>query len=89
MSWVFMVTIAILLAAVVLIEYRAVREGDERDHHAPGYQLVLGGLILIAIGIAAAARDGGVMALAVSSAGLMAVALGATRHKEATAHRTP
>ena len=86
MSWVFVVTVAILLAAVVLNELRAIREGDEREHHAPGYALVLGGLIVIATGIAAAMSEHVVVALVASSAGLVVVLLGATRHREATAH---
>ena len=86
MSWVFVVSIAILLAAVVLIEVRAVRTGDERQHHAPGYALVMGGLIVIGVGIAAAVSEQVVIALLASCAGLLAVALGATRHREAIAH---
>lgn len=86
MSWVFMVSIAVLLTAVVLIEYRAIRAGDERRHHAPGYALVLGGLVVIGIGIAAAVSEQVTVALLASLAGLGAVALGATRHKEAAAH---
>jgi len=86
MSWVFMVSVAVLLAAVVLIEYRAIRAGDERRHHAPGYALVLGGLVVIGIGIAAAVTGQVTVALLASLAGLGAVALGATRHKEAAAH---
>ncbi len=86
MSWVFMVSIAVLLTAVVLIEYRAIRAGDERRHHAPGYALVLGGLVVIGLGIAAAVSEQVTVALLASLAGLGAVALGATRHKEAAAH---
>ena len=86
MSWVFMVSIAVLLAAVVLIEFRAVRAGDERWHHAPGYALVMGGLIVIGVGIAAAVSEQVVIALLASSAGLLSVVLGATRHREAIAH---
>jgi hypothetical protein len=86
MSWVFMVSIAVLLLAIVLIEFRAIRAGDEREHHAPGYVLVLGGLVLIGIGIAAAVSDLVAIALLASTAGLISVALGATRHTEATAH---
>lgn len=86
MSWVFIVSIAVLLAAVVLIEYRAIRAGDERRHHAPGYAYVMGGLVVIGIGIAAAVSDQTAIALLASLAGLGAVALGATRHMEAPAH---
>ena len=86
MSWVFMVSIAILLVAIVLIELRAIRMGDERLHHAPGYALVMGGLIVIGLGIAAAMSEHVAMALLASSAGLLSVVLGATRHREATAH---
>lgn len=86
MSWVFMVSVAILVAAVVLIEIRAVRAGDERQHHAPGYALVMGGLIVIGVGIAAAASEQAVIALLASSIGLLFVVLGATRHTEAAAH---
>jgi len=86
MSWVFMVSIAILLAAIVIIELRAVREGDERQHHAPGYALVMGGLIMIGIGIAAAMSNDSAFAILASLAGLISVAIGATRHKEVIAH---
>jgi hypothetical protein len=80
MSWVLMVTMAFLLVAVVLIEFRAVREGDERRRRAPGYALVMVGLIVISIGIAAAVTEQGLMALLLAGAGLVTVALGATRH---------
>lgn len=86
MSWVFMVSIAVLLLAIVLIELRAIREGDEREHHAPGYAPVLGGLVLIGIGIAAAVSDLVVVALLASTVGLISVVLGATRHTEVAAH---
>jgi hypothetical protein len=86
MSWVFVLTTVILLTAVVLVEVRAIRTGDERQHHAPGYALVLGGLIAIGIGIAAAVSEQAFIALFASSAGLLSVVLGATRHREATAH---
>jgi hypothetical protein len=86
MSWVFMASIVVLIAAIVLIEIRAIRAGDERRHHAPGYALVMGGLIVIGIGIAAAASEQVAIALLASLAGLGVVALGATRHTEATAH---
>ena len=86
MSWVFMASLAVLLAAIVLIEYRAVRAGDERRHHAPGYTLVMGGLVMIGIGIAAAVSDQAAFALLASCAGLGAVAMGATRGRQAAAH---
>ena len=86
MSWVFLASIGVLIAAIVLIEVRAVRAGDERQHHAPGYAFVMGGLILIGIGIAAAVSEQAAIALLASSAGLILVVLGATRHTEATAH---
>ena len=86
MSWVFLASIGVLIAAIVLIEVRAVRAGDERQHHAPGYAFVMGGLILIGIGIAAAVSEQAAIALLASSSGLGAVALGATRHREVIAH---
>lgn len=86
MSWVFMVSVVVLVAAIVLIEYRAIRAGDERRHHAPGYAYVLGGLVVISIGIAAAATEQTAIALLASVAGLIAVILGASRIREATAH---
>ena len=86
MSWVFIVSMAILLAAVVLIEVRAVRTGDERRNHAPGYALVMGGLVVIGIGIAAAVSEQAVVALVASSAGLLAVLIGATRDTRVAAH---
>ena len=81
MSWVLILSVVILLAAVVLIEFRAIREGDERRRHAPGYALVMGGLVMIGIGIAAALTDEGPIAVLVSLVGLMAVALATTQHK--------
>jgi hypothetical protein len=81
MSWVLTLSVVILLAAVVLIEFRAIREGDERRRHAPGYALVMGGLVMIGIGIAAALTDEGPIAVLVSLAGLAAVALATTQHK--------
>lgn len=81
MSWVFVLCIGVLVAAIVLIELRAVRAGDERRHHAPGYALVMGGLIVIGIGIAAAVSGQVAIALLTSSAGLGAVVLGATRRR--------
>lgn len=86
MPWVFMVSVVVLLVATALIELRAIRMGDEREHHAPGYALVMGGLIVIGLGIAAAASEQVAIALLASSAGLISVVLGATRHREATAH---
>lgn len=86
MSWVFMASLAVLLAAIVLIEYRAIRTGDERRHHAPGYALVMGGLVMIGIGIAAAVSEQAAPALLASCAGLGAVAIGAVRGTEAAAH---
>jgi hypothetical protein len=86
MSTVLVMSMAILAAAVVLIEIRAVRAGDERRYHAPGYALVMGGLIVLALGIATALTDEGALAIIVSVAGLVVVAFGATRHREAVAH---
>ncbi len=87
MSWVFMVSIVVLLAAVVLIEYRAIRAGDERRRHAPGYAFVLGGLVVISIGIAAAASEQVAVALIASLAGLVLVVLGVIRGNEAAIHK--
>jgi hypothetical protein len=81
MSLVLMLSVVIMLAAVVLIEFRAIREGDERRRHAPGYALVMGGLVMIGIGIAAALTDEGFVAVLVSLAGLLAVALATTQHR--------
>ena len=86
MSWVFMLSLVVLLAAILLIEYRAIRAGDERRHHAPGYMLVLGGLVMISIGIAAASSEQVAVALLASCVGLGAVVIGAARGTEATAH---
>jgi hypothetical protein len=87
MSWVLMVPVAILGAAVMLIALRAVGEVDENERHAPGFAFVMGGLIMISIGIAAALTDGVALALLASSAGLVAVVFGATRSNEIVAHR--
>ncbi len=86
MSWVFMVSVVVLLIATALIELRAVRIGDERRHHAPGYALVMGGIIVIGVGIAAAVAERAPIALLASCAGLLAVALGATRPRGLHAH---
>jgi hypothetical protein len=87
MSWVLMVSIAILGAAVMLIEMRAIREVDENQRHAPGFALIMGGLVMIGIGIAAAVTEGPALALLASSFGLVAVVAGATRSKGIPAHR--
>jgi hypothetical protein len=86
MSLIFLVSIAILLVAIVLIELRAVREGDERRHHAPGYAFVIGGLVFIGIGIAMAVSEASGPSLAFSVLGLIAVVYGATRHHGPTTH---
>ena len=86
MPWVLLTSVALLLAAIVMIELRAIREGDERRHHAPGYALVMGGLVLIALGIAAAVSESNIAALALSLFGLLVVARGSTRHGGQTAH---
>jgi len=86
MSWVFLLSIALLLAAIVVIEFRALREGDERLHHAPGYAFVMGGLVFLGFGVAAAAIDQSAIALLCSSGGLIAVLLGASHHHEAATH---
>lgn len=86
MSWILIVTMAILLAAIVLIEIRAIREGDERRRHAPGYWLVMVGLIMIGVGIAAALTEDDVLALLLAAAGLGSVTLGATRHDVVAVH---
>ena len=87
MSWVFTVSIGVLLAAIVLIEYRAIRAGDERRHHAPGYAFVLGGLIVIGIGIAAAVSDQVIVALIASMVGLGSVFLGVIRGQQVAPHK--
>jgi hypothetical protein len=80
MSWVLLVSVAILLAAIVVTELRAIRTGDERKHHGPGYAFVLGGLVLIVVGIAAAMGDQDALALISSATGLLLVVVGASRH---------
>jgi hypothetical protein len=84
MSWVFLASLAVLAAAVVLIEYRAIRAGDERRSHAPGYVTVLAGLGLIGVGIAGAATGWYGIALLTSAFGLALVAVGALQHREAS-----
>jgi hypothetical protein len=86
MSSILMVTLALLAIAVVLIELRAVREGDERRRTAPGFALVTCGVFMLALGVAAAIAGDEAVALLASLAGLSVVALGASRHREATAH---
>jgi len=86
MSWVFMVSVVVLLIATVLIELRAVRIGDERRHHAPGYALVMGGIIVIGVGIAAAVAQRVPIALLASCTGLLTVALGVTRPRGLHVH---
>ena len=86
MSWVFLVSLACLVLAVVFIEYRALRAGDERGHPVPGHDLVMVGLIAVGIGIAAAVSEQTLLALLASSVGLVTVIAGAFRHAEASAH---
>lgn len=86
MSWILVATLIIFTVAVVLIELRAVREGDERRHTAPGFVLVTIGVFMLALGVAAAIAEDEMIALATVSAGLVAVALGATSRGPAAAH---
>jgi hypothetical protein len=86
MSWVLVVSLTLLAAAVVLVELRAIRQGDERRHAAPGFVLITCGVFMLAIGIAAAIGDDSMIALVASVAGLATVALGTVRHREAAAH---
>ena len=84
MSWVLIASLVVLVAAIVLVEYRAIRVGDERRSHAPGYSTVLIGLALISVGVAGAATGGYGMALLSSAFGLAIVTVGALQHREAT-----
>jgi hypothetical protein len=86
MSWILVVSLAVLAIAVLLIERRAIREGDERKRTAPGFATVTCGVFMIAIGLAAAIADDALIALVASAAGLVAVVLGFTRHPEVPAH---
>jgi hypothetical protein len=86
MSWVLIVCLAIFAVAVILIERRAVREGDERKRTAPGFVFVTLGVFLLAIGVAAALADDESIALASSGLGLVSVVLGFSRHREVAAH---
>jgi uncharacterized membrane protein YhaH (DUF805 family) len=79
MTWILLLTIIFLLAAVVLIELRAVHAGDERRHHAPGYGFVLGGLVALATAIGLALMDETALALLLSTLGLIAVGVGTLR----------
>jgi hypothetical protein len=84
MTWVFILSMATLAAAIIIIEIRAVRE-DESRQHAPGFALVMGGLVMIALGIAASIESTGASPLLASFAGLATVTFGATRHRETAA----
>ncbi len=84
MSWVLIASLVVLVAAIVLIEYRAIRIGDERRSHAPGYSTVLIGLALIGAGVAGAATGWHETALLTSAFGLALVAVGALQHREAS-----
>jgi hypothetical protein len=86
MSSILVVALALLAIAVVLIELRALREGDERERTAPGFALVTCGVFMLALGVAAAVAGDEPLALIASLAGLATVALGATRHRQVTAH---
>jgi hypothetical protein len=79
MSPILLVTIGALLAAIVLIEFRAVRAGDERRHHATGYAYVLIGLVAIVSAIAMALTHEALLALVLAVVGFVAVAFGSTR----------
>ena len=84
MSWILIASLVVLVAAVVLVEYRAVRVGDERRSHAPGYSSVLIGLALIGVGVAGAASGWHGTALLTSAFGLALVTVGALQHRQAT-----
>jgi hypothetical protein len=86
MSWVLLASLVVLMAAILLIEYRAIRIGDERRSRAPGYSTVLIGLALIGAGVAGAATGWYGAALLTSAFGLALVTVGALQHREATFH---
>ena len=76
MTWILLLTITFMLAAIVLIELRAVRAGDEREHHAPGYAYVLIGLVALSSAIGMALMDQTLFAMLLSTVGLMSVGVG-------------
>lgn len=86
MSMLLIGSLAVLLVAIVMVELRAAHAGDERRHHEVGYWAVIGGVAMIAMGIAAAASDHMVFTLLLSTMGLISVALGGARHREAAIH---
>lgn len=86
MSWIMVVSLAIFGLALVLIEVRAVRTGDERQHAGPGFVSITCGVILLALGLAAAIAGHETIALASSAIGLAAVALGASARHGVSAH---
>lgn len=86
MSWVLVVSLVLFAVALVLIEVRAIRAGDERQHAAPGFLSVTCGVFLLALGVAAAIAGDETVALATSAIGLAAVALGASAQRGAHSH---
>jgi hypothetical protein len=86
MSWILIVTLAIFGLALVLIEVRAIRTGDERQHAAPGFLAVTCGVILLALGVAAAIAGDETIALATSVVGLTAVTLGVATRRRVPSH---
>jgi hypothetical protein len=86
MSWVLVVALVLFAIALVLVEVRAVRTGDEREHAAPGFLAVTCGVFLLAIGVAAAIAGDETVALATSAIGLAAVALGASSQHGVPSH---
>jgi hypothetical protein len=86
MSWILIVSLAIFGLALVLIEVRAIRTGDERQHAAPGFLAVTCGVILLALGIGAAIAGDETIALATSAIGLAAVTLGVSARRRVPSH---
>jgi hypothetical protein len=86
MSWILIVSLAIFGLALVLIEVRAIRTGDERQQAGPGFLSVTCGVILLALGVAAAIAGDETIALATSAVGLAAVAVGASARRRVPSH---
>jgi hypothetical protein len=86
MSWILIVSLVIFGLALVLIEVRAIRTGDERQHAAPGFLAVTCGVILLALGVGAAIAGDETIALATSVVGLAAVTIGVSARRRVPSH---
>lgn len=81
MPWILGLTIAALLAALLLIGRRDLRVSHHEQAARQGFGMMVVGLAMISIGIFGALMDWSSASFAIPTIGLVFVAVGARRHR--------